>query len=441
MAVSGVDGNVLWFAPRSERLFESRPESWQFRHSEVRSAVLGEPLATHDCDNDGIPDPIALFADIGANPSIQQNRYACRRWVEAVSGKTGETLWRYDLAETLFDLPPGAEAAYDLRWFAGSDGGMTSGGRGSMLAARHISRDRSFQQRTGAHVYRPTSPHLVSLAGQACVALVAGQHLVLLDPASGNAVEPPIDLGARPGKEPQWADVDGDGSPEFVLLEAQPVGGFPRFPTAKLAVWSYGRRKLLWSRPLDAFWPQRPGFTVEEPRWPLVVDLDADGRLEIVVPDGRSRGAGKFGGRLGANDTPWGVLTVVSGESGKERWTRKLVSIDSQIDSFADGPDLDGDGMRELFAVTLAGVDYSVYVDALSGATGETLWTRHETPANPQGLNAGFLLAPPEWRRASLDGWPQLVVSVVDEQGGMRRDMSAFVFSAGTGRLATAAAA
>ncbi len=444
MAVSGADGSVLWFAPRSEQLFEPQPEGGQYRQAEIRSAVLGEPAISCDCNNDGISDPIAVCADIGANPSIQQSRYACRRWVEAVSGKTGETIWRYDLADALFDLPAAAPAVgpssveipYDLRWFAGFDGGMTSGGHGSMLAGRHIARDRAFQQRTGAHVYRPSSPRLVSFAGRRCVALVAGKHVVLLDPTSGEAVEAPIDIGARPGKEPQWADVDSDGSAEVVLLEEKPVGGFPSFPTAKVAVWSYARRRVLWLRQLDAYWPQRPGWTVEAPVWPLVVDLNADGKLEVVVPDGRSRGAGTLGGRLGFNDTPWGKLAVMSAETGEDIWARKLVSIDSQIDSFLDGPDLNGDGSRELFAVTLAGNDYSVYVDALSGATGETLWTSRATPPNDRGLSAGFVLAPPQWRRASIDGWPQLLVPLVEELSGQRRGMFPFVFSAGTGRLA-----
>jgi outer membrane protein assembly factor BamB len=433
MALSGQDGSLLWIAPRSEQLTQPLPKEWRYRSGDVRSAVLGEPILLADYDGDDVPEILATLVDIPPNPSIQQNRYACTRWVEAVSGKTGQTVWRYDLPDSLFEIPAGTDVPYDLRWF-GADGGTTSYGAGSMIAGRHISRDRPHQERTGAHLYRPSAATLITLAGQTRAAIVAGTHVVLLDPASGKPLDAPVDLGARPGKDPQWADVDGDGSSDLVFLEELVAPAFPRIPAAKLYVWSSGRRKQLWSLPLDAYWPQRAGWTVDAPQWPLVVDLNGDRRFEIVVPHGRPPGAGTFGGRLGTNQTPWGTLTAWEGDTGREIWSRKLVSMDSQVDSFLDGPDLDGDGTREVFAVTLAGNDFSVYVDALSGATGKTLWTNHQAPRNDRGTSASFVLAPPVWWQSGDDGWPQLLVQVLDEQNGSRHSLIC-AFSAGTGRL------
>ncbi len=435
MAISGQGGGVLWIAPRGTEVKEPRRRDWQSRLGNVRSSVLERPLVGPDCDGDGVPELIATFVDIPENPPVRQNRVSGRCWVEAVSGKTGKTVWTCELPDKLFELPAEEEVPYDLRWFAGGEGGMSSAGRATLLIGRHISRDRPHQVRTGIHTYRPTPPTFISVGGQRRIGVVAGQHLLLLDPVTGEPAEEPIDLGVRPGRSPTWADVDSDGSTDLLLISEQPGAGSPAMPTPELVVWSSGSRSRLWSRSLDAFWPQRPGWTVDGPEWPLITDLDADGAPEVVVPHGRSRGAGTFGGRLGSGETPWGSLAVLSGSTGTEVWSRRLVAMDSQIDSFVAGPDIDGDRVGELFAVTLSGKNFAVSVDALSGATGQTLWTSQHVPrGNSRGSNAGYVIAPPRWWQAGVDGWPQLLVQIVDEQVPERESLVA-TFSAGTGTV------
>ena len=129
------------------------------------------------------------------------------------------------------------------------------------------------------------------------------------------------------------------------------------------------------------------------------------------------------------------MVAVLAGDTGEPLWTRRLVSIDQQIDHFIAGPDLDQDGYREVYTVTLAGSEFRAYVDALSGQEGDTLWTNSIAVPPDRNTSVEYYLAPPQWWQAGADGWPQLIGQVVEGDLGDRRSMVG-AFSAGTGRLA-----
>lgn len=430
MAVSGEEGTILWFAARGHDLAIRAPQSGNYFGSGVKSGILGTPLFGTDCNSDGIPDVIATLVDIGEQPVMAQNRYVAKCWVEAISGKTGEKLWSYDIPADWFNLPTGQEVPYDLRWFAGSGGGSMSGGGTRMTQGRHRSRDSAQLERTGPHAYRPASVELVNLNGISQLGIVAGAQFVVLDPVSGKPKGMPMNIGSRPGRAGQWMDMDHDGSSDFVHLEPVVGTGIGATTKARMVVWSPAKQKQLWGKDLDAFWPQRPTWTIEPPLWPLMVDLNGDKKYEIVVPDGGSGRRG-FGGRIGYTDIPWGVVAVLSGETGQPLWTKRLVSMDQQVSHFIAGPDLDKDGYREVYTVTLEGIDSRAHIDALSGQIGATLWTSSQ--AAPAGNdNRDFYLHPPQWWQAGPDGWPQLVVQFAE--GDMGSSSVVATFSAGTGR-------
>jgi serine/threonine protein kinase/outer membrane protein assembly factor BamB len=447
MAISGEDGGVLWFVPRGDDLANLGAVDGNAVRIQVQSGILGSPLIGSDLDADGTPDVIATMADIGPTPQMAGSRSVARCWVEALSGKTGDTLWSFEIPRDFFELPPGEEVPYDLRWFAGAFGGTTSSGGGILTQGRHRFRDAPTFQRTGLHAYRPASVQMIRVSGQDRLAIVAGTQFLSLDPVTGQAIDQPFDLEARPGRTCQWADMDGDGNSDLVLLERSkaaknksPKNNPSNFGNAsnsttcvRLVTWSVAERKQLWAKELDARWPQQPTWTVESPPWPLVVDLDGNHQCEVVVPHGSSSD-GTLGWTGGFSSIPWGALEVLDGPTGQSLWTRRLVTIDQQVDRFVVGPDLDGDGYREIFTATLVGKQFSLYVDALSGKQGTTLWTQSLEMPPDRNSSVEYCLAQPIWWQAGEDGWPQLITQVVEGDPGNRRSLIGLV-SAGTGRV------
>lgn len=431
MALSGSDGKPLWFAPRGEQLHQAKDASGFVQN--YRSAITSEPLMVGDLDGDNVSELIVTIIDATSPRTVQGNLVAANRWVEAISGATGQTVWKYAIRDDLFAVQQTQEVPDDLRWFTGNTGGMSSGGRSTMALGRHISRGRGHQERTGTHVYLPTPVVLTNHAGQNKLACIAGTHLILLDPQTGLETEAPIDLGIRPGSAPQWADVDGDGLDEAVITEPIPTTTYPGIPKVKLHVWSASRLDVLWSMALDADWPSQPSWTSEPPRWPQVVDIQADGKYEVLVCHGSSHNGNPTNPNF-LETTPWGEIVLLEGSSGQSLWKQRLVSIDKQIDSFILGPDLDGDGFQEIFAATFAGLSFDVYIDALSGANGKIFWSNSFEQRNVNGMNAEFVMGPLQWWNQGPDGWPQLLVHVRNDRGPGSQSLVCG-FSAGTGQV------
>jgi hypothetical protein len=90
LALSGADGKLLWFAPRGHDLdtpIGNEAARWQ---QGVVSAVIAPPTPCGDVDGDTVGDLAVLIA---------QNREpnGAERWLEVISGRTGQTVWRRDL--------------------------------------------------------------------------------------------------------------------------------------------------------------------------------------------------------------------------------------------------------------------------------------------------------------------------------------------------------
>ncbi|MDX1926064.1 MAG: protein kinase [Pirellulaceae bacterium] len=438
MAISGNGEGVLWFAGRSEEL-AMKPD--------VRTpmAVLSAPLLYEDLDSDGVRDFLVTIADPGPHPNyLANNMLDCQVWVEAISSRTGTTLWKQNLAKELFLLPNNQPAPYDLRWFGSVNGGYSSqGGSTSSQSGTHH-RSPMRYERSGGHVYMPTTPTLIASTDAAklgeaetSVAIVAGDKLLLLDPRTGALRESPIELGFRPGCDVQWADIDGDRTPDMVALEETTVSK-NNTPTKtvtnvpKLTVWSLASRQTLWSKTLDTYWPRRPNLGVVPPKWPLVCDLNDDGVSEIVVPDESSQAENFYYYGLHP-PAPTGNIALF-GKSNTAKWSQKIVNVDGTVNHFIDGPDLDGDSTREVFAVTCDARSNTLRVDAISGATGSTLWGGSQAFTSNSNFDWIHVVSL-EWWHSGKDGWPQLLVTISDGRIGSSSSASYTVvgFSAGTG--------
>jgi hypothetical protein len=154
--------------------------------------------------------------------------------------------------------------------------------------------------------------------------------------------------------------------------------------------------------------------------WPLRTDLDGDGRAEIVIPDFEPED--KYSG-----------VRALDAVTGKTRWTRPMTPYPGYFDGLVhllEGPDLDGDGTKDIVAVwrmdiTLVGLvsrgwDPSpgrpaekswLYVDALSGKDGHGLWWwRGEIGGRPLAFQTP--VRAPFWCGRGPDGWPLLAVAL-----------------------------
>ncbi len=431
LAVSGVEGRILWVAGRSDELERPISNMSERRIQGVRSGVVSQPTLIDDQNGDAIADVVCLLAQEDLETRQVQ------RWVELVCGQTGATLWRCELSDDWFIDPATPVVPEAYRWFTGSSTASAFiGGSQGFSFRQFYKRDAPYIERTGYFHQVPSRPALITanVQGQPSpwLLLVAGSKLLLIDPATGELAGHPVDCGFQPGLPPLIGDVDADGLHDIVLTERMPDPGGGMRPSGKsrvrVSVISTAAGQPLWSREFQAMWPSASWDSdpVAAPHWPQLIDIDGDQRWELLIPNGTSKADIRL-------DAAWGTLEALDAATGETRWQRRIKTMDQQTEHFLPGPDLDGDGKAEIFVATLWSADFDLYVDALSGATGESLWVGHHRLRRLEE-SARYRMGRPLWWEAGLDGWPQLVVPLVPDDGSDGQSQVC-LFSAGTGQL------
>ena len=397
LAVSGKDGSILWtYAADPDGPGKPQPDPPVFAGADPdqrQAQLIGMP-ALFDCDRDGTLDLIATLvfdesrrevnkrSGRGNSGAVASNRDALsRRVVMAVSGRTGRWIWTHAV-------------------------------------------DKDFTHVNPYGRYRAAT--LVRGPRPATVAMLDDSSLLTLDAATGRPVGQPLAIGFVPVRAVQHADLDADGEPEVLAL-----GPGPQDYQRTLAAFASGTGRQLWVQTVME--PYESLYQATAPDWPLVADLDADGRCEIVVADsGLIASAGNYRG-----------VTLLDGASGQPRWVRPMrpdTKAYDRIESIAAAPDLDHDGTRDLVILSRfngrqpAGKPNappeepeSIYCDAISGRDGHPLWW-HRFEFDQQRVVG--ISGPLFWGRGP-DGWPLLAVAF----SGLSRDRGVLrVLEASTGR-------
>lgn len=411
LAVSSHDGKLLWV--RHSRLKESGDEA----------GILSTPAAL-DVDEDGVLDVLATFLRVqpgkGSAPDM-------RCWVEVLSGRTGQPLRQLDLGRDWLarDADAWNHTPRANRWYlpggTGVAGGFTSGVHinttragqsyvstsesttGKPVGAAQLY-DHGWAERTlGRWVPAPAAAAVARVRGRTLAVLQAGTQLLGWDLASGASAWPAFPAPRPAVRPPLLADLNGDGDEDVLLLTQGPN------TTLELTALALPECRELWRVTLTAEWGH--SWFEELPDWPLLRDLDGDGKLEIMVPTGGFQGT-----------TKWAGVEVRDGVSGTPRWQQALVSVPVtrpllQVQRFTVGPDLDRDGCREVLAA-LVGPDptgrddeCALYVTALRGSNGQPVWSwRQPQPEARLTSFPGPTVGPLQWCQAGADGHPQLVV-------------------------------
>jgi PQQ-like domain len=380
LALSGASGSVLWdFALELDEPGITPPDDPRLLGpvSPARRPVsLVDAPVVADLDQDGTLDLVAtmVFFELpieierrspsppGVPGQAAPNRQTlARRVIQGISGRAGRTLWSHPIDSTFT---------------------------------------------TYSHPVWSRPATIVTGRKRAMVTHVDGEKWVGLEPATGKPIGLPIDLGFVPVRPVQYGDLDGDGEPEVLAL-----GPGQSANQQSLAAFSLGTGRNLWVAAVNAQYVSQ----VDQPNaldWPVVVDLDGDGRCELVGPDaGAMALAGGYGG-----------VRVLDGFTGQTRWIRPMrpeTKGDDGLVRILDAPDLDHDGVRDLITTSLflgrypttnhngtPPIPERVYVDALSGKDGHPLWWWHRDLAT----DWAFASRTPRWWSRGPDGWPLLAV-------------------------------
>jgi tRNA A-37 threonylcarbamoyl transferase component Bud32/outer membrane protein assembly factor BamB len=373
-------------------------------------------------------------------------------WMLAVSAKDGKVKWLWQAKEPMHAAgmlsPPLVE---DVDGDGKPDFILTFGGQVEAISGR-----------TGKSIWSSAgTAAAINRRGKEPTILVAARQLAELDLKTGKPVRPAVDLGIDPLEPPVFADLNGDGQ--------QAVLGWGRDRGYRLTALSAATAQQLWQKELAY---SSSGFGIlsrdEHPHRQdvLVADLDGDGKPEIIVRHNPPETYSSYNwewrqGRNGQHG--WVGVEVLEGATGKTRWRRQFLRAPGPyneggpietVDHFLVGPDLDGDGTRDIFMAALIDRYHleaplggrqgtMLLVEACSGADGRKLWRYFEPVSEKQLANGKSLLGPLRLGPPGSDGRPQLVVTfsgLFYRNYGTQQKFSdlfaqTYLFCSSTGRL------
>ena len=378
-AISGLDGSVIW-AARYHFPADVMPPL-QFTIPRPGFASL---VRVSDMDDDGVDDLLCQPMRFTTPNDAVRGR-------SLVSGKTGAVIWAtIDEKEFPSLYPPKSDQPANL---AAMDWGSFNRPRPNAYHPGNrpdsiLKFNRPVSQllgKNGNMITVPLKPHVDPSLRDERSARVSERLAYMTDNAiefvslATGKLETTLPLSFAPATALRKLKTTRDGTPlNLAILVGTPAPLPPnrglgrQFYPIPVAAINLDSQSILWTTEIHAEWTFRQSPLASS--WPLIVDMDADGNDEIIVPS------------TVGNWEKKGIveLVVLDGLSGKEKIrTQPIPSSSPQIDLVTDVPDIDGDGSRDMVTATLFRV-YGprtcgdVHFDAFASSDGRHLWHREE---------------------------------------------------------------
>jgi outer membrane protein assembly factor BamB len=413
VAISGKDGSALWRHRARAQPADARFD-WGGRGS---SGLLAEPLF-RDVDGDGLPDVLTAVTceDLELRfPDGRVERPPAEVLIQAVSGRTGKTIWSTRL-----------------------DG----------IRVRRYPVGQEFEPFSLTAARRQGRPILIAWAAGKLFTLDLRSGKIVAGPVAVPPVRPRFAMADEP---PRFFDPDGSGELAFLSMTgaAMPnAGDLVSQGAMKIAAVSASTGQTLWETVVEG-WTERQRAKhgpATQRDWPLPIAAVRGAGQDLLVPFRERERMGRW------EACDWHGVERLDGRTGKTVWRRRLVRHDERdVDDpirtrLLTGPDLNGDGQPEIFVATSA-VDYGLWeankrwaesgfpkyyypnVVALSGADGALLW--HARLGD--GFSEGADLDPLFWWQPGADGRPLLVVPLANFFDGS--ELQAWALDVATGRV------
>ena len=431
-ALDGSNGKRIWRYTAAPTLVNN--ENAQPHRN---AGCLGKPQLIGDIDNDGIADVVATFFSQGSQ---------IYRWQDAISGKTGERIWRFEMPETWFDpksypkslvLPRSCQISFGYNWnnliHADSSGGFSW--RYQIQAAPHLRYDAvapwPMQRMISAENSSTSTDSIFTICGShlTCNRAIDGK------PGKFNAGKP-LDLGFFPTLAPVLVQSSNNQPIGLLLCEqiALPDETTSTPAQTRFTMMSIETAKPIWQ--YDAVCD--PSWTGMSPDWPLVKDINGDGVPEIIIADGADLET-----RIHSGASCLASLQAIDATTGKPLWQSgmraKIRSKYRQIQNLLLGPDTDGDSIEDIYVVSpmtrkpgYIGSHTSIFIDVVSSSNGQLIRTiQCSLPIEHSTIG----LQTPRWWGTSPDGSPQILIATKDYTGQSIRQ-STFLVSTATGAIA-----
>jgi serine/threonine protein kinase len=400
IAASGKTGKILWLF-RGRTKLSGRDDLADlpplYREAEA-GPVIGRPIVEQNGDEDATI--VACFSSPGETFKTKDGKYVTaddQNWLEAVSVKTGRSIWRYPLKK---DATP-------IQYWARLPAALEAIGQ----------------------------PQIAKIGGQQVVVSASNKTLYGVDLATGKEAWSPLDLGFELDSAPRIVDLQGNGHPIALF-----ISGRPRNPsihssmpvTLTLTAISLVDRRQLYQTTISRVRLDTNTFPpLNDPPEFEIEPLGPHDEPTAIAPIWRTDPNAVKQTTFEFGQTELAAFDIATGKMRWEKPLNRSASFESTRVRWLTGPDLDGDGYREIFVAWIGNNQRgasNLTVAAFSGVDGRTLWRWTQSGMN-EGNDPQNSMC---WWQPAANGWPQLVVPVAHGPGGQA---ATYILDSGDGRL------